>query len=163
MCVWDKHTPEMPQKTIVHRVKSLDHNPIHNSKYLHMDIGSITQIVLRIVTCIFRVSSTLRKDSFHTHMTTSSMRACKMKVYDIYIAKSIWIGKQKWKPQTDWCICHENRITPCPIYTICMKGHVITVCTCVNGNTITTHWNAKNIFSWNTMRSQHNILSCFYA
>ena len=69
----------------------------------------------------------------------------------------------KWRPRTDWCICHQHRITPCWINTNCTTGHVITVCTCINKNTITTHWNAKDIGSRNTLRSQHPIFSCFYA
>ena len=51
--VFENKTLDITQKTNVDRIKSLDHNPIHKSKYLHMDIGSITQHFLRIATCIF--------------------------------------------------------------------------------------------------------------
>ena len=103
-------TPEITKKTSVNRIKSLAHNPIHTSKYLHMDIGSITQNFLRIATCIFLVSSTLRKDSFHAPVISISMRPCKMKVYGINIAKMIWIGKPKSRLLivTESCTSNQN-------------------------------------------------------
>ena len=87
VCSRTTNTPDITQTTNVNRVKSLDHNPIHNSKYLHMDHGSIPQIVLRIVTCIFLVSSTLREDRFHTSIISISMRPCNFKMYVLNIAK----------------------------------------------------------------------------